>query len=186
MTERFILGMTGATGQLYGIRTLELLSNTDVEVHLVLSDASKINIQQEANYSLSEVTGLADEVHDNRNIGATIASGSFHTNGMLVTPCSMKTLSNIANGNSSNLITRASDVILKERRRLVLMPREKPLNQIHLKNMLSVTEAGGIIYPPFPSFYQKPKNIDEMITRTMARALAYFDISVSFDEWAGL
>tara|TARA_B110000116_G_scaffold264544_1_gene272517 strand:+ start:137 stop:697 length:561 start_codon:yes stop_codon:yes gene_type:complete len=186
MSNRFILGMTGATGQIYGIRTLELLSTTDIEVHLVLSDASKINIQQEANYTLNEVTSLANEVHDNRNIGATIASGSFETNGMLVTPCSMKTLSNIANGNSSNLITRSADVILKERRRLVLMPREKPLNRIHLTNMLSATDAGAIIYPPFPSFYQKPKDIDEMITRTMARALSYFDISISFDEWAGL
>lgn len=186
MPERVIVGMTGATGQIYGIRALELLAETDVEVHLILSDAAKVNIKQEAEYATGDVIALADEIHDIRNIGATTASGSFKTNGMIVVPCSMKTLSNIAHGNSGNLITRSADVVLKERRPLVVMPREKPFNRIHLKNMLEVTEAGGIIVPPFPSFYQKPESIDEVVTRTMSRALTHVGVEIDFDEWAGL
>lgn len=185
-SNKFVVGVTGATGQLYAIRALELLGETDMESHLVLSDAAGINIRQESQYTVDEVRALADHVHDNKNIGAPTASGSFRTRGMLVCPCSMKTLSNIAHGNSSNLIARSADVALKERRRLVLMPREKPFNRIHLENMLSVTDAGAIVMPPFPSFYNQPKSIDEMITRTMARALAQFDIDVGFEEWQGI
>lgn len=186
MTERVVVGMTGATGQIYGVRALELLGENDYETHLVLSDAAKINLNQEIDYSPSDVEALADEVHDNRNIGAKTASGSFRTMGMLVAPCSMKTLSNIAHGNAGNLITRSADVMLKERRPLVLMPREKPFNRIHLVNMLEVTDAGGIIMPPFPSFYQQPDSLDEMITRTVARALSQLGLTVEYDEWTGL
>lgn len=178
--------MTGATGQIYGIRALELLEPLDCEVHLILSKASKINIKQEAQYSVADIEALADVVHSNKNVGATTASGSFKTNGMLIVPCSMKTLSNVAYAASSNLITRSADVMLKERRPLVLMPREKPFNHIHLKNMLEVTDAGGIVFPPFPSFYQQPGTIDEMISRTMARALSHLGVDVEYDEWAGI
>lgn len=186
MTNRIVIGMTGATGQVYGIRALELLQESNYNTHLVLSNSAEININQETEYSPSDIKSLATKVHDCKNIGAPTASGSFNTVGMLVAPCSMKTLSNIAHGNSGNLITRSADVMLKERRPLVTMPREKPFNRIHLKNMLEVTDAGGIIMPPFPSFYQQPNSIDEMITRTVARSLSHFDISVEFDEWTGL
>lgn len=186
MVDRIIIGMTGATGQIYGIRALELLRETDYESHLVVSDSSKINIEQEADYDVDTVIELADAVYDNRNIGASIASGSFQTDGMIIVPCSMKTLSNIAYGNSQNLISRSADVALKERRELVLMPREKPLNRIHLKNMLEVTDAGGQIFPPFPSFYQNPDSIDEMVSRTMARALSQLDVDIEYEEWAGI
>lgn len=178
--------MTGATGQQYGIRALQLLGKTDSETHLILSDSAKVNLKQEADMTVANVEALADEVHSNENIGATIASGSFVTEGMLIAPCSMKTLSNIAHGSSGNLMTRSADVALKERRPLVLLPREKPFNRIHLKNMLEVTDAGGMIFPPFPSFYRQPDSIDEMISRTLARALSHLDVDITFDEWEGL
>ena len=178
--------MTGATGQRYGIRALELLEDTDYETHLILSNASKLNIEHETDYSPDEVEALADEAHGIRNIGAVTASGSFHTEGMIVAPCSMKTLSHIAHGNSGNLITRSADVALKERRPLVLLPREKPFNRIHLQNMLDVTDAGGIIMPPFPSFYQNVDDVDAMIARTVARTLSLLDIDVDYEEWEGV
>lgn len=178
--------MTGATGQIYGVRALELLRETDYESHLVYSSAAVINLQQESSHTIENVKSLADHVYSNNNIGAPPASGSFQTEGMIVVPCSMKTLSNIATGNANNLLTRAADVTLKERRRLVLLPREKPFNRIHLQNMIDVTDAGGIIMPPFPSFYHKPDNIDEMITRTVARTLDLLDIPVSYEEYEGL
>jgi 4-hydroxy-3-polyprenylbenzoate decarboxylase len=186
MTDRVVVGMTGASGQIYGVRALEILSETDYESHLILSNASKITLNQETEYSVSDVTGLATEVHDVQNIGASTASGSFKTKGMIVAPCSMKTLSNIATGNSGNLITRSADVAMKERRPLVLLPREKPFNRIHLQNMLTVTDAGGIIMPPFPSFYTNVKTIDEMVTRTMMRTLSLLDGETNYEEWTGL
>lgn len=186
MTERIVIGMTGATGQRYGIRLLELLEETEYEVHLVVSSAADLNITHESKHAVADVKALADVVHSNRNIGAKIASGSFNTEGMIIAPCSMKTLSNIAHGNSGNLMTRAADVVLKERRPLVLLPREKPFNRIHLKNMLEVTDAGGIIMPPFPSFYNQPKSIDEMITRTTARTLSLLNVEIEIDEWEGI
>lgn len=179
--------MTGATGQIYGVKALELLEETEYESHLILSEAAKVNINQEAERTVQDVQALADAVHSNENIGASIASGSFETVGMLVAPCSMKTLSNIAHGNSRNLISRAADVVLKERRPLVVMPREKPFNRIHIKNMLEVTDAGGIVFPPFPSFYQRPDDIDEMVSRTMIRALSHLDATDGeCEEWTGL
>lgn len=186
MTDRIVLAMTGATGQVYAIRGLELAAGADVEVHLIVSRAAKMNLKQETDVTLSTVTELADVTHDNRDIGASLSSGSFSTTGMIVVPCSMKTLSNIATGDASNLITRAADVTLKERRPLVLLPREKPLNRIHLENMLTVTDAGAIVYPPFPSFYQQPDSIDDIVTRTMARALTYLGVEGEFKEWDGL
>lgn len=186
MTDPVVVGMTGATGQIYGIRALELLAETDHDVHLVLSDASKINLKQESDYTVSEVQDLADVVHGNREMGAPTASGSFATEGMLVTPCSMKTLSNIATGNTGSLISRSADVMLKERRPLVLMPREKPFNKIHLENMLAVTEANGIIFPPFPSFYQNPSSIAEIVERTVIRALGHVNVELDYDQWQGL
>lgn len=186
MTKRIIVALTGATGQIYGIRALELLADIDYETHLIYSDAATLTLDQETAYEPADLDAMADESHTTRNIGAPIASGSFRTDGMLVTPCSMKTLANIANGNAGDLITRAADVTLKERRTLVLMPREKPFNRVHLKNMLTVTDAGAIVNPPFPSFYQDVDNLDQMITRTVARALSLFDIPVPYDEWEGL
>lgn len=187
MTDRVVIGLTGATGQIYGIRALELLQNLEIEVHLVMSDAAKMTITQEEDLSIAEISDLATENHDNRNIGANIASGSFNTNGMLIAPCSMKTLSNIATGNAETLVARAADVMLKERRQLILLPREKPFHRIHLKNMLEVTDAGAIVTPPFPSYYQKDLKMDDMVTRSMARALSYIDgIEIAIDEWKGL
>ena len=187
MASPVVIGMTGATGQIYGLRALQLLSETDHAVHLILSDAAKINIEQETDMSRSEFEDLADVVHNNANIGATTASGSFSTAGMLIVPCSMKSLSNIATGNAGNLITRSADVMLKERRPLVVMPREKPFNRIHLENMLKVTDAGAIVFPPFPSFYARPDSVEEMITRTVVRALSHItDVDFDLDEWQGL
>ncbi|MFB6353093.1 MAG: UbiX family flavin prenyltransferase [Halobacteriales archaeon] len=186
MTDRVVVGMTGSTGQVYGVRALELLRDAGVETHLVLSDAAKINLNQEGDYTPAEVKAIADEVHDVKNVGAKPASGSFRTRGMLVAPCSMKTLSNVAHGNAGDLITRSADVMLKERRPLVVMPREKPFNRIHLENMLAVTDAGGIIMPPFPSFYQQPDTLEEMVTRTMARALDQLGLDIDYEEWSGL
>lgn len=187
MTDPLVIGMTGATGQIYGLRALQLLSETDHEVHLILSDAAKINIEQETDMTQSGLTDLADVTHSNANVGAPTASGSFTTEGMLLVPCSMKTLSNVATGSAGNLITRTADVMLKERRPLVMMPREKPFNRIHLENMLSVTDAGAIVFPPFPSFYARPDSVDEMVTRTMIRALSFVsDVDFELDEWQGL
>jgi 4-hydroxy-3-polyprenylbenzoate decarboxylase len=186
MRNRLVIALTGATGQLYGIDALRLLADLDYESHLVLSDSSRVTIKQETDYTPAEVEGLADVVHDVKNIGATIASGSFATDGMMIAPCSMKTLSNIAHGNAGNLITRSADVTLKERRPLVVMPREKPLNRIHLENMLAVTDAGGIVMPPFPSFYQLDGSIEAMISRTVARSLSQFGVDVEIDEWTGI
>lgn len=180
------MGMTGSTGQVFGVRALELLEVEDVETHLILSEAAKINLNQEGEYSPADVQRKADVVHDVKNIGAEPASGSFRTEGMIVAPCSMKTLSNVANGNAADLIVRSADVTLKERRPLVLMPREKPFNRIHLENMLRAHDAGATIMPPFPSFYQHPDSIEAMISRTMARALAQLGLDIEYEEWQGL
>lgn len=186
MTDRVVVGVTGASGQIYAITALELLAETDVETHLVLSDAAKVNLRQEADYAVSDVLDLGDVVHDVGNIGAAPASGSFTADGMIVTPCSMKTLSEIAHGHSGNLITRAADVTLKERRPLVLMPRETPFNRIHLENMLSVTDAGAVVVPPFPAFYQNPDSIESMVANTMMRALSHVGVDFDYEEWDGL
>jgi 4-hydroxy-3-polyprenylbenzoate decarboxylase len=175
--QRIIIGISGASGAKYGIRALELLSALPhIETHLVISQAAYLTCTHETAFSKDRVESLADVVYPVANIGAAIASGSFKTVGMLVAPCSMRTLSVIAHSGSDNLLTRAADVVLKERRRLVLMVRETPLHLGHLRNMLAVTEMGGVIFPPVPAMYQAVSSLDEMVTHSVARALDLFDI----------
>jgi flavin prenyltransferase len=170
--RRLIVAITGATGSIYGVRLLETLRRLGgVESHLLISSAGWLNIQHELDLDKTAVHALADVVHNVRDVGASIASGSFATDGMIVAPCSMKTLASIALGLSDNLITRAADVVLKERRRLVLMVRETPFNLAHLRNMTSVTEMGGVIFPPLPAFYHRPASIDEMVDQTVDRVI---------------
>ena len=175
-TRRLVVGISGATGIIYASRLLELLKPTDVETHLVVSRAGDITRSQETDLTPERMRGLADVTYTIGNIAAPLASGSFKTIGMVVLPCSMKTLAEIATGLSESLLSRAADVTLKERRRLVLMVRETPLNLIHLRNMLSVTEAGAIVFPPVPAFYTEPSSIDDMVTQTVGRILDLFDI----------
>jgi flavin prenyltransferase len=175
--RRLIVAITGATGAIYGVRLLETLRRLgDVETHLLVSSAGWLNIQHELELDKATVHALADVVHSVRDVGASIASGSFTTDGMIVAPCSMRTLASVAHGLSDNLITRAADVVLKERRRLVLLVRETPLNLAHLRNMTAVTEMGGVIFPPLPAFYQKPQTIDEMVDHTVERVIDQFGI----------
>jgi 4-hydroxy-3-polyprenylbenzoate decarboxylase len=166
---------------------LEVLAqNPMVETHLILSQAAKMNIGIETEWSLADVEALADEVHNNKNIGASIASGSFKTAGMIVVPCSMKTLSGIANSYAENLIIRAADVMLKERRQLVIVPRESPLHTGHCELMLKASQIGAIICPPAPAFYTEPKTVDDIINHSVARVLDLFDIeSDSLKRWQG-
>ncbi|WP_244826345.1 UbiX family flavin prenyltransferase [Caballeronia sp. TF1N1] len=186
--RRLIVAITGATGAIYGVRLLETLRRVPgVETHLLVSSAGWLNIQHELELDKSTVHALADVVHNVRDVGASIASGSFSTEGMIVAPCSMRTLASIAHGLSDNLITRAADVVLKERRRLVLLVRETPLNLAHLRNMTTVTEMGGVIFPPLPAFYQKPASIDEMVDHTVARVIDLFQIaSPAAAAWEGM
>ena len=180
-----IVGISGATGFAYGIKALELLKPMDIQTHLVISKAAKITGNYEHSKSqLAQLESLADMVYSVDNIGAAIASGSYKTMGMLVAPCSMRTLAAIAHGLSDNLLTRAADVVLKERRRLVLMTREAPLHLGHIKNMEAVTLMGGIIFPPVPALYQHIESVDDIITHSVARALDLFDIDVpSLPRW---
>ncbi len=185
--RRLILAISGASGASYGVRLLELLHEQPLETHLVVSPSGWINIDHETGRDRDELEALADFVHDPRDIGATIASGSFGASAMIVAPCSMKTLASIAHGFADNLITRAADVTLKERRRLVLMVRETPLHLGHLRNMTAATEMGAIVFPPVPALYHRPKSIAEMIDHTCARALALLDVDVAAAaHWAGL
>jgi flavin prenyltransferase len=186
--RRLIVAITGATGSIYGIRLLETLRRLGaVETHLLISSAGWLNIQHELDLDKTTVHALADVVHNVRDVGASIASGSFATDGMIVAPCSMKTLASIALGLSDNLITRAADVVLKERRRLVLMVRETPFNLAHLRNMTSVTEMGGVIFPPLPAFYHRPGSIDEMVDQTVERVIDMFAFgSPIAAAWPGL
>jgi 4-hydroxy-3-polyprenylbenzoate decarboxylase len=182
--------MSGATGAIYGIRLLEVLKDVpEVETHLVISTATGQTILQETDYSLKEVEALADEYHRFRDIGAAVASGSFQTIGMVIIPCSMKTLSGVANAYSDNLLLRAADVVLKDRRKLVLVARETPLHLGHLRLMVQVTEMGGIIMPPVPAFYHRPKTLEELINQTVNRVLDLFEIDPGYDlfeRWGGL
>ncbi len=175
--RRLIVGITGATGVVYGLRLLEVLRDQDVETHLLLTRPALQTIRYELERSPGEVKALADVVHPLHDLGASIASGSYPTMGMVIAPCSMRTLAAVAQGLSDNLLTRAADVVLKERRRLVLLVRETPLSLIHLRNMLAVTEAGGIVMPPLPAFYAKPKTLAEMIDHTVGRVLDLFGIA---------
>jgi 4-hydroxy-3-polyprenylbenzoate decarboxylase len=186
--RRIVVAITGATGAVYGVQLLERLrAIPGVETHLVISDAATLTLHQEVGLQRRDVEALAHVVHKNREIGASIASGSFQTDGMVIAPCSMKTLAAVAHGISDNLIARAADVILKERRRLVLMVRETPFNLAHLRNMTAVTEMGGIVFPPLPSFYNKPGSIDEMVDHTVARVIDLLGIENDLaPRWTGM
>ena len=185
---RLIVGMSGASGVIYGVRLLEALKKeSDAETHLILSDSAKININLETEWSVKDVQALADQVHSNRDIAATIASGSFQTAGMIVVPCAIKTLSAIANSYADSLIVRAADVILKERRRLVLVPRETPLHTGHCELLYKASQLGAIIAPPMPAHYIKPQSIDDLVNHHVGRILDLFDIDSAFvKRWQGL
>lgn len=186
--KRLIVAITGASGALYGVRLLAQLQRTEgVETHLMISDAAALNLHHELDLKRRDIEALADRVHSVRDIGACVASGSFRSDGMVIAPCSMKTLASVAHGMCDNLITRAADVMLKERRRLVLMVRETPFNLAHLRNMTAVTEMGGIVFPPLPALYQRPQSIEEMVDHTVGRVLDTLGLAQDLaPEWAGL
>jgi polyprenyl P-hydroxybenzoate/phenylacrylic acid decarboxylase-like protein len=188
MHKRLIVAITGATGSIYGMRILEQLrAMGGWETHLVVSDAGVLNAWQEYGLSRKDLNKLADVVHNPRDVGASIASGSFVTQGMVIAPCSMKTLAGVAHAFSDNLITRAADVILKERRRLVLLTREAPLNLAHLRNMVQVTEMGGVIFPPVPAFYSKASSVDAIVNHSVGRVLDLFGIEHdNIVRWQGM
>jgi flavin prenyltransferase len=184
---RMIIGMNGATGVIYGIRLLQVLSGIEsIETHLVISAAGEQTIEIETKYTVSEIKALAHYSYAINDIAACLASGSFRRDGMIIAPCSMKTLSAIAHSYCDNLLTRAADVTLKERGKLLLMVRETPLHLGHLKNMVGVTEMGGIIMPPLPAFYHKPQSIQDIVDHTIGKALDLFNIDHNlFERWPG-
>jgi 4-hydroxy-3-polyprenylbenzoate decarboxylase len=186
--KRITVAISGASGAVYGVRLLQRLrGQAEVQTHLVVSEAGWLNVQQELDLPRAEVEALADVVYPVRDIGSTIASGSFPCDGMVIAPCSMRTLAAVALGLSDNLITRAADVMLKERRRLILMVRETPLNLAHLRNMTRVTEMGGIIFPPVPGFYQRPQTIEQMVGHTVSRVLDVLGLpQAAAVRWNGL
>ncbi|WP_019529610.1 UbiX family flavin prenyltransferase [Dasania marina] len=176
--QRLIVGISGASGVVYGIRLLELLQPTDIETHLVMTKSAELTLSFESDLKLADVQALADEVHAVKNVGAAIASGSFKNMGMVVAPCSVRSMSEIASGVTSNLLTRAADVMLKERRKLVLMVRETPFHTGHLRTMTALSEMGAIIAPPLPGFYAKPKTVADIVDHSVGRTLDLFDIDV--------
>ncbi len=186
MKKRVIVALTGATGIIYGVRLLQVLKDLDVESHLILSDAAKKNILIETEFSIDYVESLAHKSHKINNLAASISSGSFKTYGMVIAPCTIKTLSGIANSYNDNLIVRAADVVLKEKRRLVLVVRETPLHKGHLELMMKVADLGGIILPPVPAFYHKPKAMADIIDHTVGKILDLMDIEHNlFRRWEG-
>ena len=189
MKKKIIVAITGATGSIYGIRLLEILSTVEeVETHLILSATGALTAHAETDWDKQSIQALADEVHNPKDLGATLSSGSFITHGMIIAPCSMKTVGAIASGVTDNLVSRAADVILKERRRLVLIARETPLNLVHLRNMATLTEMGAIIAPPVPSYYTRPKTIDDIVNQTVGRMLDLLDTPLDdlVTRWAGI
>jgi flavin prenyltransferase len=186
--RRIIIGISGASGAVYGIRLLEVLrALPGVESHLILTRSAKLNIAMESDISISDVEALADVVHSEKNVGASIASGSFRTEGMIIAPCSMKTLSAIVHSYSDNLVTRAADVVLKERRRLVLVPRETPLHTGHCKLFYEASVIGAVLCPPVPAFYNKPQTISDVVDGTVGRILDLFDIDANLiKRWNGM
>ena len=188
MKKRLIVGITGATGAVYGGQILRTLREVDGwESHLVLSDAGALNVWHELKMKRKDVEKLADVAYHPKDIAATISSGSYLTEGMVVAPCSMKTLAAVAHAHADDLLSRAADVVLKERRRLVLVPRETPLNLAHLRNMAQVTEMGGIIFPPVPAFYALPKTLEDLVAHTVARVLDLFGVhSARLSRWQGM
>jgi len=185
---RLIVGLSGASGQIYGVRLLEFLNKkTDIEVHLVISNAAKIILEHETGYSVEYVRSLADYYYDISDVGARISSGSFKCDGMIIIPCSIKTASSIANSINHNLMIRAADVMLKQKKRLVLVVRETPLHSGHLKNLLKLSNLGAIIFPPVPAFYFKPKSIEDIVNHTIGRVLDFFDIRHElYKPWDGV
>jgi flavin prenyltransferase len=190
MQERLIVAISGSTGPIYGVRLLEVLKEhfPAIEVHLILTSAARLTLDYELGRDVDNVIELADFVHEERNIGATIASGTFITRGMIVAPCSIKTLSAIANSYNDTLISRAADVCLKERRRLTLLVRETPLHLGHLKMMVNATESGAVVMPPSPAFYHRPKTIDDIVNHTVVKTLDLHDLHVEglIERWAGI
>lgn len=186
--QRIIVGISGASGAIYGVRLLQALRTLPgIETHAVISDAGWLNITHELGLERTHAPALADVVHSIDHIGASIASGSFRASGMVVAPCSMRTLAAIAHGLSDNLLTRAADVILKERRRLILLARETPLHLVHLRNMTTVTEMGAIVCPPVPAFYQKPQTVDDIVQHSIARVLDLLGLEQTLAApWMGL
>ncbi len=187
--RRLIVAITGASGSIYGVRLLEVLRGLPGwETHLVMSASGALTASQELDRKRADIEALADVVHSVKDIGASVASGSFQSAGMVVAPCSMRTLAGIAHGLSDNLVTRAADVVLKERRRLVLLAREAPLNLAHLRNMTAVTEMGGIVFPPVPAFYTRPASLAELVDHTVARVLDLFGVHELglLPRWQGL
>lgn len=187
--KRLIVGISGASGAIYGVRLLQVLRNVpDVETHLVMSQAARQTLSLETDLSLRDVQSLADVIHDARDIAATISSGSFKTSGMVILPCSIKTLSGIVNSYTDTLVTRAADVVLKERRPLVLCVRETPLHLGHLRLMTQAAELGAVIMPPVPAFYNRPQSLDDVINQTVNRVIDQFDIELPadlFTRWQG-
>ncbi|QCR35465.1 UbiX family flavin prenyltransferase [Nissabacter sp. SGAir0207] len=187
--KRLIIGISGASGAIYGVRLLQVLREVDgIETHLVMSNAARQTLALETDYSLRDVQALADVVHDARDIAASISSGSFKTAGMVILPCSIKTLSGIVNSFTDSLVTRAADVVLKERRPLVLAVRETPLHLGHLRLMTQAAELGAVIMPPVPAFYHRPQTVQEIIDQTVNRVLDQFDIELPddlFERWQG-
>ncbi|MCW2676466.1 MAG: aromatic acid decarboxylase [Modestobacter sp.] len=183
---RLVVGISGASGAVYGLRVLELLRDSPVETHLVVSKAGRTTLAHETDVTAADLERLADVVHPNHDIGASIASGSFRTLGMVVAPCSVKSMSEIAAGTTSSLLTRAADVVLKERRRLVLMVRETPLHRNHLRTMAQLSELGAIIAPPVPAFYTLPRSLQDVVDHTVGRVLDLFDLDVgAAHRWNG-
>jgi 4-hydroxy-3-polyprenylbenzoate decarboxylase len=185
---RLVVGISGASGVTYGARLLELLRPTPVETHLVVTKSARMTLAYETSMSIGELTALADVSYSNMDLGAPIASGSFPTLGMVVAPCSIKSMSEIASGVTSSLLARAADVVLKERRRLVLMVRETPLHRNHLRTMAELSELGAVIAPPVPAFYARPTSLEEMVDHTVGRVLDLFDLGVDLDvvhRWGG-
>lgn len=187
--KKIIVGISGASGIIYGIRLLEVLAQVkDVQTHLVISSAAGTTMRLETDYALDQVTALADVMYPFKDIAAAISSGSFKTDGMVVAPCSMKTLAGIASSFSDNLLLRAADVVLKDRRKLILVPRETPLHLGHLRLMTQVTEYGAIVAPPMPAFYHRPQSIDDIVNQTVNRVLDLLDIELEqelFQRWQG-
>jgi 4-hydroxy-3-polyprenylbenzoate decarboxylase len=184
--RRIVVGISGASGAIYGVRLLRLLRELEVESHLVVSRSAQVTLAQELQMRLADLQALADVNYPSTDIGAAISSGSFRVDGMIVAPCSIKTLSEVATGCTSSLLSRAADVMLKERRRLVLMVRETPLHTGHIRSLAAVTDAGAIVYPPVPAFYALPETLEQMVDHTLGRVLDLFDIeSRTVRRWSG-
>lgn len=187
MPKRLIIGISGASGAIYGVRLLEALREADIETHLVMSKMAHVTLATETDYAVSDVLKLANYTHQAKDLAASISSGSFNTMGMIIAPCSMRSLAEIATSLTTSLLTRAADVVLKERRKLVLMVRETPLTIVHLRNMATVSEMGGIIAPPVPAFYQRPQTLDDIVNHSVGRVLDVFNIEHNLvKRWQGI